>query len=336
MAEGSRLESGQVSKASGVRIPPPPPALVAARTSQHRRAVRMRRLGGSSTRRDPGAVPAHVSDPCRIAVTSRAARDLERLPERIGPRVSRSLFWSVRGQSTASWQGPACRAGRFLLGPPRDDRSSTRSTRSSASSRSNTSIAAATCTAHCHRGMESSSARCVAGSRLLDTPRMSETLSRWSRATSRPDMWIDPDDDPREEQSSGTDERSILIDYLRRYRLTMQMKCADLDAAQMARRSVPPSTMSLLGLVRHMAEVERNWFRRVMAGEAAPPLYYTKESPDEDWDGARADEALVARPGRRGATKCPSPSSTSTAPRISGPWEPGTATPCHCGTSSCT
>jgi uncharacterized damage-inducible protein DinB len=74
----------------------------------------------------------------------------------------------------------------------------------------------------------------------------------------------------------------------------MQLKCVDLDAEQVARRSVPPSTMSLLGLVRHMAEVERNWFRRVMAGEPAPPLYLTKESPDEDWDGARADDALVA------------------------------------------
>jgi uncharacterized damage-inducible protein DinB len=107
-------------------------------------------------------------------------------------------------------------------------------------------------------------------------------------------MWVDPNDDPREEPSSGTDERSILIDYLRRYRLTMQMKCADLDSAQLARRSVPPSTMSLLGLVRHMAEVERSWFRRVMAGDQAPPLYYTEESPDEDWDGARPDDALVA------------------------------------------
>ena len=67
-------------------------------------------------------------------------------------------------------------------------------------------------------------------------------------------------------------ERATLLGYLRRYRLTMEMKCADLDAAQLARRSVPPSTMSLLGLIRHMAEVERNWFRRVMAQADAPPL----------------------------------------------------------------
>jgi len=123
---------------------------------------------------------------------------------------------------------------------------------------------------------------------------MSEAVSRWSQATSVPDMWVDENDDPREQPPSGADEKSVLVDYLRRYRLTMQMKCADLDAAQMARRSVPPSTMALLGLVRHMAEVERSWFRRVMAGEEAPPLYYTKESRDEDWDGARAEEALVA------------------------------------------
>ena len=106
-------------------------------------------------------------------------------------------------------------------------------------------------------------------------------------------MWVDPDDDPRENEASGTDERTVLIDYLRRYRLTMQMKCADLNAEQLARRSVPPSTMSLLGIVRHMADVERNWFRRVMAGVDAPPLYYSAEMPDGDWDGAVADGALV-------------------------------------------
>ncbi len=106
-------------------------------------------------------------------------------------------------------------------------------------------------------------------------------------------MWVDPADDPREGASSGTDERGILLDYLRRYRLTMEMKCADLDAEQLARRSVPPSTMSLLGLVRHMADVERNWFRRVMAGDEAPPLFYSVAEPDADWDGARADDALV-------------------------------------------
>ena len=123
---------------------------------------------------------------------------------------------------------------------------------------------------------------------------MSEATTRWTRASVYPDMWVDPADDPREGATAGTDERSVLVDYLRRYRLTLQLKCADLDAQQLARRSVPPSTMSLLGLVRHMAEVERGWFRRVMAGQDVAKLYCTAESPDEDWDGARADEAVVS------------------------------------------
>ncbi len=106
-------------------------------------------------------------------------------------------------------------------------------------------------------------------------------------------MWVDPDDDPRETGVAAADERSTLLDYLRRYRLTLEMKCADLDAEQMARRSVPPSTMSLLGLVRHMAEVERYWFRRVMARQDVPKLYCSDVDRDGDWNGAVADPAVV-------------------------------------------
>ncbi|MFF3314934.1 DUF664 domain-containing protein [Streptomyces sp. NPDC003035] len=72
---------------------------------------------------------------------------------------------------------------------------------------------------------------------------------------------------------------------------TMEMKCAGLDAEQMARRAVPPSTMSLLGLVRHMAEDERH-FRR-LAGEDSPRIYRTPEDRDGDWNGATADPAVV-------------------------------------------
>jgi len=68
----------------------------------------------------------------------------------------------------------------------------------------------------------------------------------------------------------------VLVQYLR----TMEMKCADLDADQLARRSVPPSTMSLLGLIRHLADVERSWFRRAMAGQDAPPLYWSDDEPN--------------------------------------------------------
>ena len=106
-------------------------------------------------------------------------------------------------------------------------------------------------------------------------------------------MWVDPQDDPREAGVASADERSTLLDYLRRYRLTLEMKCADLDAEQLARRSVPPSTMSLLGLVRHMAEVERHWFRREMAGQDARSRYCSDQDRDGDWNGAVADPAVV-------------------------------------------
>jgi uncharacterized damage-inducible protein DinB len=106
-------------------------------------------------------------------------------------------------------------------------------------------------------------------------------------------MWVDPEDDPRETHAQPVGERAVLLDYLRHYRLTLPMKCDGLDAEQMARRSVPPSTMSLLGLVRHLAKVEHHWFRRVMAGEPVPRLY--SSVPDEDFDGAVADDAVVAQ-----------------------------------------
>jgi hypothetical protein len=115
---------------------------------------------------------------------------------------------------------------------------------------------------------------------------------RWTKSTVYRDMWIDPEDDPRETEVEAVDERGILLDYLGYYRLTLQMKCADLNADQLARRSVPPSTMSLLGLVRHLAEGERH-LRRVMAGEDAPRLYRTEEDRDGDWNGAIADSAVV-------------------------------------------
>jgi hypothetical protein len=84
------------------------------------------------------------------------------------------------------------------------------------------------------------------------------------------DMWARPEDDPREQGGPVTGEGATLARYLRDRRLTFEMKCADLDAAQMAMRSVPPSDLSLLGLLRHLAGVEDYWFRQVMAGESTP------------------------------------------------------------------
>ncbi|MBM0237406.1 DUF664 domain-containing protein [Micromonospora sp. ATA32] len=70
------------------------------------------------------------------------------------------------------------------------------------------------------------------------------------------------DDDPRENGPALGDERTTLVEALRCQRLTLELKCSGLDAEAMAWRSVEPSTMSLLGLVRHLAEIERGTFRR--------------------------------------------------------------------------
>ncbi len=99
--------------------------------------------------------------------------------------------------------------------------------------------------------------------------------------------------DPRAGNTPLGDERATLTEYLRWQRLTLQVKCDGLDAEQLARRSVEPSTLSLLGLVRHMAEVERQWFRRRFAGQSAPKRYQSAVEPDGDFDGALADQATV-------------------------------------------
>lgn len=91
-------------------------------------------------------------------------------------------------------------------------------------------------------------------------------------------------------------ERAMLDAWLELMRATLEWKCGGLDADALRRRSVPPSTLSLLGLVRHMAEVERNWFRRTFAGEDAPPFYYSDANPDGDFDDvdtAGVDEAFT-------------------------------------------
>ena len=88
-------------------------------------------------------------------------------------------------------------------------------------------------------------------------------------------------------------EREMLVSWLDWHRGTLATKCDDLTPEQLAERSVPPSSLSLLGLLQHMIEVERNWFRRVLAGEAIQPIYYSDADPDGDFDTldpARAGE----------------------------------------------
>jgi uncharacterized damage-inducible protein DinB len=107
-------------------------------------------------------------------------------------------------------------------------------------------------------------------------------------------MFIDFEADPRADPPPAGDERATLVGFLRWQRRTLELKCSGLDAASLARRAAEPSTMSLLGLVRHLAGVERSWFRKLMAGQDAEPLFTSDTDRDGDFDGAAPDPGLVA------------------------------------------
>jgi uncharacterized damage-inducible protein DinB len=108
-------------------------------------------------------------------------------------------------------------------------------------------------------------------------------------------MWAEPGSDPREAIEPGRGEKAVLAEYLDRYRMTVELKCEGLTAGQLATRSVPPSPMSLLGLIRHLARVEHSWTRRVFEGQPElPRLYRTEEDPDLDFTHAVADDEVVA------------------------------------------
>ncbi|MFD5072967.1 DinB family protein [Streptomyces sp. NPDC058369] len=75
------------------------------------------------------------------------------------------------------------------------------------------------------------------------------------------------------------DERTGLESWLDFYRATVALKCEGLTDEQARSASVPPSSLTLLGLVQHLAEVERNWFRRILTGEDVPPLFGPPAGP---------------------------------------------------------
>ena len=108
-------------------------------------------------------------------------------------------------------------------------------------------------------------------------------------------MWLPQTEDPRAEAGLTRGERDTLVGYLEVYRTTLELKCEGLAPAQLGTRSVPPSNMSLLGLVRHMARVEQSWFRRVIEQQTELPRLFQEDGLDGgfNWPG-EADESLVA------------------------------------------
>ncbi|MFC8850741.1 MULTISPECIES: DinB family protein [unclassified Micromonospora] len=96
----------------------------------------------------------------------------------------------------------------------------------------------------------------------------------------------------RTDEPYVADERAMLEGWLDYHRQTLLMKCADLTTEQLKTASVEPSGLTLLGLVRHMSEVERWWFRIRAAGQRLGDIYNTEASPDGDLDDiAGADAA---------------------------------------------
>ncbi len=97
--------------------------------------------------------------------------------------------------------------------------------------------------------------------------------------------WISPEVRRERELLVGS-EREVVRSQLDKERTTLLWKCQGLTAEQMKRRSVEPSSMSLVGLVRHMTDVERAWFRLRSAGEQVSFLYSTADNMDGEFDDA--------------------------------------------------
>jgi hypothetical protein len=104
--------------------------------------------------------------------------------------------------------------------------------------------------------------------------------------------WTAPDVE-RPDGELDSDERPMVEEFLTWQRSTLLLKCAGLTGEQLARRSVEHSSLSLLGLIRHLAKVERIWFRERFAGQPIERLYSTDEWKDadfEDLDPSKAEE----------------------------------------------
>lgn len=88
--------------------------------------------------------------------------------------------------------------------------------------------------------------------------------------------------------STGS-ETELLLAYLEWHRATFSLKCSGLSAEQLSTRGVPPSSMSLHGLIRHLTLGERWWLRIQFAAEDVPLPYYSDDDPDQDFDDVSGD-----------------------------------------------
>jgi len=96
--------------------------------------------------------------------------------------------------------------------------------------------------------------------------------------------WTAPAIDRTSDDFYTGDERTLLDAFLEFHRQTLLWKCSGLTAEQLRTATVEPSKLSLLGLLRHMADVERVWFSRRLLGSPLDAIYWSEERPDGDFD----------------------------------------------------
>ncbi|MFF0200107.1 DinB family protein [Streptomyces sp. NPDC005017] len=104
----------------------------------------------------------------------------------------------------------------------------------------------------------------------------------------------------RDLPAPAADERTMLEGWLDFHRATLARKCAGLTDEQLRTASVPPSGLTLMGLVRHMADVERIWFRHVLTDDSPGPIYFSDEDPDGEFHPTEADTWQEAHATWRG------------------------------------
>ena len=99
-------------------------------------------------------------------------------------------------------------------------------------------------------------------------------------------LWAD---DTRQAPPLVGDERDLLTAFLDWHRETLELKCSGVPLDRLSEMTVPPSSLSLHGLLRHLAGVERWWFRIQFAGEDVPLLYYSDDDPNQDFEDLEGD-----------------------------------------------
>ncbi len=110
-------------------------------------------------------------------------------------------------------------------------------------------------------------------------------------------------DDKRTHPPRTGDERAILTAFLDFQRATFEQRCSGLVAEQLSSASVAPSTMTLHGLARHLAGVERWWFQIHFAGNDVPMLFYTDDDPSQDFESLDGDPEEAFETWRRECAK---------------------------------